>query len=73
MSRPRERLYRLGDSGIHYGYNYYHIGMSYYYATGIPQGYPARDSDIKSASRKVVYADSYHGTLGILVGTYGLN
>ena len=76
-----------GDSGICYGYNYYHVGTSncsshpeYYGKVGGSGGndwIPGNATEFKQPSTTVLFADSYSATIYTSSGTlsphYGLN
>ncbi|MFA6716726.1 MAG: type II secretion system protein [Victivallaceae bacterium] len=65
-------------SKIGYGYNYYHLGNSYYYDSSYVEysvwvARPAKMTQVASPSQTLVYCDSRNLSLGIEYGCQGVN
>lgn len=63
-------------SAIGYGYNYYHIGTSYYYTNAAYAVYsvqPAKESQIKTPTQTLIFCDTRNLLSGPDYGNYGVN
>lgn len=73
------KRFLASSSAISYGYNYHHLGTSYFYQTGTVTGtnymyIPARETQLKLPSKTLVFCDSMNLTSGnIDEGNYGVN
>ncbi len=73
------KRFLANSSAIAYGYNYHHLGTSYFYQTGTVTGtnymyIPAKETQLKLPSKTLAFCDSMNlGTGNIDEGNYGVN